>query len=400
MPALELLQEYFQKSLPDVHLRRQTGLFRVVESLILSAKLKLTSLGRHMKGSAYVKNKIKAVDRLLGNRYLLTERFKYYQLMTKKIVGNLKQIDIIVDWSPAGNHKNHILRASLAMEGRSIVLYEEIHSECYLGKYTIHKKFLESLKRILPAQVKPIIITDAGFRTEWFELVQSHGWDFEGRIYSNIHYQMKEEPTWKSVASLYHLATRKAKYIGFVKLAKSRALACEMYIYTEKAKRNKSKKQLKKRKRFKSAKCEARYRNQHYKPWVLVTSVSHRVTKHPEKVVRKYKRRMKIEHEFRTIKNNKWGMGFNQAKTQSVERLAIFLLIAAIAMLILWLIGVVAEIKLLHLHYQSNTVKKRRNLSLIFLGKQIIQHDLDRINKKDLLDALNVIKNRETLFLQ
>jgi hypothetical protein len=77
---------------------------------------------------------------------------------------------------------DYILRASLSMSGRSIVIYEECHLKNYENNHSTHKKFLDNLKSILPPAVKPIIITDAGFRALWFKSILKLGWDFVGRI--------------------------------------------------------------------------------------------------------------------------------------------------------------------------------------------------------------------------
>ena len=107
---------------------------------------------------------------------------------------------------------------------------------------------------------------------------------------------------------------------------------------------------------------------------------------------------MMIEHEFRNIKNHKWGLGLNETKTRDPSRLSILLLIAAIAMLILCLFGLVAEQKSIHYRYQANTVKNRRVISLIFLGLQVIKHDLKLISRIDLDKALDSIQYKESHF--
>ena len=68
------------------------------------------------------------------------------------------------------------------MTGRSIVLYEETHPKKSENNHEIHKKFLLNLQQILPKAVKPIIVTDAGFRAIWFNFIKSLDWDYVGRI--------------------------------------------------------------------------------------------------------------------------------------------------------------------------------------------------------------------------
>jgi hypothetical protein len=54
------------------------------------------------------------------------------------------------------------------MPGRSIVIYEECHPKKNENNHSIHKAFLQHLKSILPPLVKPVVVTDAGFRALWF----------------------------------------------------------------------------------------------------------------------------------------------------------------------------------------------------------------------------------------
>jgi hypothetical protein len=393
MYAVRMLQKYFKKSLSNIHIKRIDRLLLTAESLLSRARLTLTSLGRHTKGPTYVKHKIKAVDRVLGNRYILKERVDFYKSIAKKLIGGLTRIDIIVDWSPAGNHENHILRASLLLNDCSMTLYEEVHPQKLLGNYKVHEAFLEKLKLILPAHVRPVIITDAGFKANWFKLILSYGWDFEGRA-CDMYYKLGNS-SWEELSKVRALATHTAKRIGQVLLAKKHKLACEMYVYRGTKKDNSGFSKAKKyRNNF--AKETVRYKKQYKEPWVIVTSISI-VNKNPKKIINRYKRRMKIEHGFRSLKNDNWGLGLNETKTRNPNRLSIMLLIASLAMLILWLIGMVGEQRLLHYRYQVNSIKKHRVLSIIFLGLQIIEHGLEDILRSELSSLFGSIQNQETL---
>jgi hypothetical protein len=394
MHAIEMLQEYFKKSLPKVHLKIQNRIFLTVESLLMRSSLTITSLGRHTKGTAFVKHKIKAVDRLTSNLRLLAERIEVYRVLANKLIGNLKYIDIMVDWSPAGNHENHILRASLALEGRCVVIYEEVHPEQLVNNYKVHEKFLKNLAKVLPQSTNPVIVTDAGFKTDWFLLVLEQGWDFEGRICSNMHYKIGDN-NWQALTKLYPKATKIAKHVGSVLLTKANKLPCEMYLYRGVKTTGKNKSKTKKKyKGF--AKDLERYKRQYKQPWVIVTSVI--TNTKPEKIITRYKRRMKIEHEFRNNKNNKWGLGLNETRTRDCIKLTILLLVAAIAMLAIYLIGLVAEQNLMHYKYQVNSIKDHRVISLIFLGLQIIEHDLNKIARTDVENAFKLIQQNEMGF--
>jgi hypothetical protein len=65
-----------------------------------------------------------------------------------------------------------LLRASVAVEGRSVTLYEEVHPPRRLNNRRVQDRFLEKLARIRPAGCEPVILTDAGFRSPWFDAVE------------------------------------------------------------------------------------------------------------------------------------------------------------------------------------------------------------------------------------
>lgn len=331
MHQVELSHNYLKKALPNVHLARLNRTMLCSSSLLQSGNLTLSSLGRHIKGEAKVKNKIKAVDRLLGNSNLQGERKDFYKAIARKAIGSLTEIDVLVDWSPAGKYKKglHVLKASLAYEGRSVTLYEEVHPAKVLGNFKVHQQFLLKLKEILPSHCHPLIITDAGFNTDWFELVLSHNWDFEGRVRGKKMFKFERAYNWKSISFLHKKANSTPKYMGCIQLTKSRKFECELYLYQDKKREPLTKKRtLNKNKRYSKRKRE---------PWVLVTSVKHKNT-NAKKVVKRYSRRMKIEHEFRVTKNVRLGLGLSGHGTKECKRLEILLLIAHIALFTLWLI--------------------------------------------------------------
>jgi len=388
----ELLHTYLEKSCPEIHKQRLSSLMRATKSLLNQGKLTLTSLGRHMTGSGFVKHKIKAIDRLLGNMTLQTEAIEIYRALACKAIGSLTKIHIIVDWSPCASHTHQLLRASLVFRDRSITLYEEVHLEAYLGHRKIHKQFLKQLKYIIPLHcVQVLVITDAGFRTDWFQQVLDIDWDFEGRVRANMKYSADNGLNWQACTSLYEIASNCASYINTVLLSKKNKLPCAMYLYQEDNTQQEITNTI-----ILKGKMEIAHRKSHSDPWLLVTSLSHKKLK-ATKVVKNYKRRMKIEHEFRDTKDPKWGLGFNYTRTRNMHRLAILLLIGIVAMFMLWLIGLAAEHKKIHYSYQANTIKTHRVLSLIFLALQVLLHDSDAISIRDINIALLSAQTTEKL---
>lgn len=167
-------------------------------------------------------------------------------------------------------------------------------------------------------------------------------------------------------------------YLGSKLLTKTHALKCNIYIF-------KAKPALKTRKR--TTRVRSKYRKSHKEPWLLATSLSGGVRK-SSVVLNNYKKRMKIEHEFRDLKDEQWGIGLSYTRTRNHSRLAVLLLISTLAIFSLWVIGLTAERMKLHYHYQANTVKNYRVLSLVFLALQVIMHDMHRITRTEIYETL------------
>lgn len=364
---MELLHKLLNKSCPQIHEGRIGALIKVVHGLLNRGNLSIVGLGRHLKGCAKVRHKIKLVDRLLGNPHLWKERLSIYQALASQIIGKLKKLEIIVDWSPCPHQKAHMLKASLVFKDRAVVLYEEVHQEKDLGKGKVHRNFLQRLKSLLPKSCEEVtIITDAGFRTDWFQLVLDNGWDFVGRIRSTMQYTVDEEGFYLCT-SLYEVATHRPKRVGRIKLTKAKQLPVWAYLY-------KGKPRAKKEVRKGSSGVQVKaYRKSYQDPWLLVTSHSPEA-KTSKEIVNCYRRRMKIEHNFRDLKDVRWGLGLSYSRTQDIRRLEILLLVGTLAIFVLWLIGLATEAQKGQYDYQSNTIKNRRVLSLIYLGLQVLWH--------------------------
>lgn len=67
MPARQVCQNFFRGALAPFHQYRQNALLDATVALTRGASLTMTSIGRYLPGTAQVKNKIKRIDRLLGN---------------------------------------------------------------------------------------------------------------------------------------------------------------------------------------------------------------------------------------------------------------------------------------------------------------------------------------------
>ena len=90
-------------------------------------------------------------------------------------------------------------------------------------------------------------------------------------------------------------------------------------------------------------------------------------------VIAWYRLRMQIEEGLRDTKSVRYGCGLTQSLTRQPRRLAIPLLIAALAAIACWQIGAEAIARAEHYRWQANTRQIQRVLSVITLGRLILQ---------------------------
>lgn len=393
MRATQLLDSLLRGQCQEIHKMRMKALFKCVEALLRGRKLSVTGLGRAMGSDAKVKHNIKCADRLIGNPQLNQDRPVMCRAVTQLVLARQRQPVIIIDWSDLTVDRSLLLlRASVPLGGRAITLYEEVHSQRYDGNPRIQKRFLQRLKDIVPAQCRPILVTDAGFRTPWFRAVQDMGWDFVGRVGRRALMRPKGKGDWVGVKEVFETATSKARCLGEVELVRNHPLLCQGYLLKRKAKGRVERNRYGEKAESKYSRKNAERERQ---PWLIVTSLSGGagITKH---VINIYKTRMQIEEAFRDVKNSRWGFSLDEARSTTHYRYENLLLVAQLATLAVWLVGQVAEMKQWHRHYQANTVRTEKVLSTIFLGLAVIGRGLDQFLKPDFTEAIRQIRLRIT----
>lgn len=353
---------------------------RIIRTVIEAAitvgrykKLSIFGIARTFpRTTAKVKNLIKCVDRLFGNKTLHNKRHLVYKKMIDWIIKNNPRPIIAIDWSGLTRcGEFHFLRAAVTAGGRTITLYEKSY---HISKYTKHKeheKFLLSIRALLPKSCVPIIVTDAGFRNNWFKLIRSFGWDFIGRVRNNT--QCKGlQGKWNPIKDLYKVAKTKAKFLGQFELAKTNSLICNLYLIKQKKLYRKKCNLLGRKVLCSSSLKHAKRENE---PWLIAASIDPE-TITANQVIKIYKKRMQIEESFRDIKNRRNGLCLRECRSRGEKRLDIALLIGAVAIFMLWIIGMVAKQKHRHRDYQSNSIKSHSVLSVISIGWQALERKL------------------------
>ena len=395
MQVQQVLHKIIMNTCPNMHKTRRDALEANVLAALNGRRLTVTDLGRSIKSDTSHKHSIKRADRLLSNQHLHREFFNIYQALCRQIVGTQKRPVVLVDWSDMDEYKqDFLLRAALVVEGRSMTLYEEVHTIKSKEKCKTHRQFLIQLKALLPDECKPILVTDAGFRTTWFKLVESLGWDWVGRVRNRHHMRWTRGGHWFDAKRCYEKASTQPTFLGEGILTRRNELLCQFVIYQGKMQGRKDKNRMGDVARNS---CSRKHAAGQREPWLLATSLPVTSTM-AKKVVQIYRTRMQIEEGFRDVKSHRFGLSLTYHRTYSVVRLQVLLLIATLALMVLWLLGMATILLEQHYQFQANSVRHKKVLSIIFIGLQMIRETKIRLSSDDISAAwhqLNVLQQRQ-----
>ena len=389
MHAEKLCHKWLSNVMPGMHRRRLVALCAVVGSALRGGQLTVTGLGRSLSGPAKIKHSIKRADRLFSNTHLHSERIDMYRHLSHQMIGSTKQPIILVDWSDIdARRKFFLLRAAVAVKGRSLTLYEEIHTRATREKPKTHAQFLKNLKSVLPKDCRPIIVTDAGFRTPWFRQVLALEWDYVGRVRNRDMVQLCQNSAWIGAKTLYARATTKAKLIKNISLTRSNTLVCSLILFKGKPKGRKRITKMGSNAKSRTSLVNSKRARE---PWLLATSLSdEQVTE--KHVVKVYSSRMQIEESFRDLKCPRFGLSLYHNGTYKIERMRILILIGSIANTFAWLLGKVARTLHVHRQYQANTTTSSNVLSNVFIGNQIFRESQLKIPWSSFMKSIAHLK--------
>lgn len=366
MRACGIIQRDFEADLDVVHLARVRVVFAAVWTLLRTGRLSLTSLGRAIAERTSPRHGIKRMDRLLGNKRLQGERLAFYRAIARRLIRPRTRPVVIVDWTGV-TPQIWALVAAVCFEGRALVIYSEAHPISEYLKPHVNLAFLYQLESVLPPGCRPIIVTDAGFRSPWMRLVEGMDWDFVGRIRAPAKVRRDRSEAFVHIETLWHLARVAPADLGTFQIGRSLRYPVRLVA-------------VRKKRRViplphRIDKGPERFRRTAHEPWILGTSLDLA----PAKVAAIYQCRMQIEETFRDAKSSRYGISLSHARTKSKERANVLLLLAALAHVLFVLVGAAAERKKLHLLYQANTVKNRRVLSLFMLGRLVLERGREEL---------------------
>lgn len=384
MHAKAIIQDLLSKKCPTIHAKRRNCVATLVEAGRIGG-LGLLKMSRVLSHKTTLRHRIKCCDRLLSNKHLSNERIQIYRALNESVLTGQGRIAIIIDWSDlAADGSAHLLRAAAIVKGRAFVVYEEVHTGKNYGSLKVHRCFLKILRTVLPADCQPILVTDAGFRSTWFQLATKLRYEWVGRIRNRDQVCAQGSVEWHGCKTLYPRATGRAQSLGSFAYVKSNPTPCRLVAF-KKAPQGRHRRTAF-GKRARSAQS-LKSRAAQVEPWLIAVSPGLAALSAKE-VVALYAGRMQIEQTFRDVKNGQWGLGLTHSQTRKHTRLAILLLLGALITYALWLIGLAA----IRLGYQvcyGSKKKARFTLSTISLAQSwLSEPHRPSPSKRQLAEAL------------
>jgi hypothetical protein len=316
-----------------MHSYRVRTLLGAVHSLLSCRRLILMDMARAWPGAQRVRAPLKRLDRLLSNPHLGAEREAFYAAMMRWLIRQSNPL-ILIDWSDLhGDCQWQLLRASVPVSGRAFTVLEMVFPESMKGSPRAERQFLQRLRALLPAQVRPILVSDAGFRTPWLRWVTKLGWYYVGRLRGSTLLQI-EDGDWFDNKILHPLGRARARRLEGVRITRRQPWLVDLVLYR---KPHRGRVRLSIRRGTPSQSHDSmKAARRESEPWLLVASPELRHLS-ARQLVSIYSKRMQIEQSFRDLKCERFGCAFKYSLTRKPQRIAILLLIHALTTFVAWL---------------------------------------------------------------
>jgi hypothetical protein len=369
MRAVGILQKKLGESLAFLHRKRAAAFWRAVEGLLDGQKLWLTALGRALSGRCSDKHRIKAIDRLVGSAGLQSSVPLLYAALARLLLRGIQRPVILVDWTGA-DPGFAVLSAKLSFRGRALSIFSRTFPKKRKCSPRAEREFLETMRAIIPPRCTPILVTDAGFLSDWFDAVRALGWHFVGRLRGRM--CMYVTQNWMTLEHVHTLAGRRPRDLGTTMISKKNTRVYRA-VLSARPKR-KGRKKIGRNGKPRRSTADRQRGAAAREPLVLVTSLSD-----PTRVVvEAYKLRMQIEETFRDLKSHRFGWSAEDIRSKEPKRIDVLLLVAAFASVAMHILGLAAADRKLQHGFQANTERRRAVFSSFFLAKLVLERNRAR----------------------
>jgi hypothetical protein len=312
----------------------------LVAAAIRCERPNLAQIGREMAGPITAKSAIKRAWRFTCN-----ERIEVADGMAeviKKLVRKRqKRLLVSFDWTEFGRF--HTLMAAACIKGRSVPLLWASYPEWKLlrSQNSLEEGLLRLSRTPIPESVRAVILADRGFgRAEWAAVCQELVFDYLVRIKPDVTVSSRR---YRGTLRKYPVKKGIAHVLRDVQYRKDARVTHHVVI------------------RWRPGLPKKRD-----EPWYLMTNLDGKA----ESLCRLYGCRMQVEELFRDQKDRRNGWALRNTRYQHADRFDRFLLILALAYLLLAGLGLQAKLDYEPSQWCTNA--RDSECSVITIGKAML----------------------------
>ena len=315
----------------DLHVKTVMSLSLATLGVLHSVSLCIHVVGRALAWARdrNPKHSIKQVDRLLSNENV--SPWAMFDSWVRFVIGPREEILVALDWTEfdADDHTTLALYL-ITRHGRATpLLWKTFKKSSLAGNRNAYEdEVIERLHEILPESIRVTLLADRGFGDhKRYEHLEALGWDYVIRFREGI--TVTDASGTTRPAAEWLASTGRAKMLKTVRVTQEEARIPAVVLVHDKKMKD---------------------------PWCLATS---RADLTASQVVKLYGRRFCIEETFRDTKDIHFGMGLSATHIGDTARRDRLLFIAAVAHVLLTLLGEAGERAGLDRLLKANTVKHR-----------------------------------------
>jgi hypothetical protein len=312
----------------------------LVAATIRTERPNLATVGRQLAGPTTAKSAIKRAWRFTDNRRVEVAD-AMAGVIARLVRKRKKRLIVSFDWTEVRDF--HCLMAAACIGGRAVPLLWASYPEWRLtrSQNSLEEGLLRLLRTLIPRSLEVVILADRGFgRAEWAAVCQELGFRYVVRIKPAVTVSCTR---YRGLLGKYPVHRGMAHVLRDVRYRKDGRVTHHVVV------------------RWRPGLPKKRD-----EPWYLMTDLEGRA----EALCRLYGRRMSVEELFRDHKNRRNGLALRNTKIQKVERFDRFVLVLALAYLLLVGLGLQAK-----LDYDPSawcTNRRARECSVFTIGKALL----------------------------
>lgn len=315
-------------------------LAELVAAALRTERPNLAALGRRLAGLTTAKSAIKRVWRFTDNH-----RIEVADAMAGVIAHLVrkrkKRLIVSFDWTEVRHF--HTLMAAACIGGRAVPLLWASYPAWKLtrSQNALEEGLLRLLRTLIPESVPVVILADRGFgRAEWAAVCQELGFRYLVRIKPAVTIACSR---YRGVLSRYPVRKGIAHVLRGVLYRKDARVTHNIVV------------------RWREGLPKKRD-----EPWYLMTDLEGRA----ERLCQLYGRRMSVQELFRDHKSRRNGFALRNTRIQKVERFDRFLLILALAYILLVGLGLRAKLDFDPSAWCTN--RRARECSVFTIGRALL----------------------------